>query len=102
MNRREFLQVSSTATIVGGFASLVPFGGAKAQSKQDTLLVVSENGPNNLDVQGIGTNRPGYEVSTSSRSGPGDRHAHTCSSSSRRSPPPRRAADSGEARVKTD
>jgi peptide/nickel transport system substrate-binding protein len=63
LNRRDLLRATSTATIVGGFSSLVPFGSAWAQSRQETLLVVSENGPNNLDVQGVGTNRPGYEVS---------------------------------------
>jgi peptide/nickel transport system substrate-binding protein len=36
---------------------------AKAQSRQETLLIVSESGPNNLDIQGIGTNVPGYEAS---------------------------------------
>ena len=24
---------------------------------------MTENGPNNLDIQGLGTNRPGYEAS---------------------------------------
>jgi extracellular solute-binding protein (family 5) len=28
-----------------------------------TLLIVSESGPNNLDIHGVGTNVPGYEVS---------------------------------------
>jgi peptide/nickel transport system substrate-binding protein len=36
---------------------------AKAQSRKETLLLVSENGPNNLDIHGVGTNRPGYEAS---------------------------------------
>ena len=36
---------------------------AKAQSRQETLLIVSESGPNNLDIHGVGTNVPGYEVS---------------------------------------
>ncbi|MET0969729.1 MAG: ABC transporter substrate-binding protein [Tardiphaga sp.] len=63
MNRREFLHSATAATIVGGFASLAPMARAQAQSKQETLLIVSEGGPNNLDVQGVGTNRPGYEVS---------------------------------------
>lgn len=61
MNRREFLQTATAVTVVGGFASLSSTS-AQAQSKQETLLIVSENGPNNLDVQGVGTNRPGYEV----------------------------------------
>ena len=36
---------------------------AKAQTRQETLLVVSESGPNNIDIHGVGTNVPGYEVS---------------------------------------
>ena len=36
---------------------------ARAQSRKDTLLSVSEAGPNNLDVMGVGTNLSGYEVS---------------------------------------
>ena len=36
---------------------------AKAQARQETLLVVTESGPNNFDIHGVGTNRPGYEVS---------------------------------------
>src|SRR4029079_3363080 len=36
---------------------------AKAQSRQETLLIVSESGPNNIDIHGVGTNVPGYEVS---------------------------------------
>ena len=39
------------------------FSPAKAQSRQETLLIVSESGPNNLDIHGVGTNVPGYEVS---------------------------------------
>jgi len=39
---------------------------AKAQSRNETLLLVTENGPNNLDIHGVGTNRPGYEASWNS------------------------------------
>jgi peptide/nickel transport system substrate-binding protein len=60
MNRREFLQATSAMSLTGGFATLA--SPALAQSKQETLLIVSENGPNNLDVHGVGTNRAGYEV----------------------------------------
>jgi peptide/nickel transport system substrate-binding protein len=58
MNRREFLR----STTIAGFTALLDGSDVLAQSKQDTLLVISEGGPNNLDVQGVGTNRPGYEV----------------------------------------
>jgi len=63
MRRREFLK-SATAlaatSVLGAPAVLSP---AKAQSRQETLLIVSESGPNNLDIHGVGTNVPGYEVS---------------------------------------
>jgi len=59
MNRREFL----ASTTIAGLTALLDGSDAFAQSKQDTLLVISEGGPNNLDVQGVGANRPGYEVS---------------------------------------
>ena len=44
-------------------AAPVVWSAAKAQGRQETLLVVSESGPNNLDIHGRGTNVPGYEVS---------------------------------------
>jgi peptide/nickel transport system substrate-binding protein len=59
MNRREFLQ----STAVASFATLVEAPEVLAQSRQDSLLVISEGGPNTLDVQGVGANRPAYEVS---------------------------------------
>src|SRR5471032_824159 len=63
MKRREFLK-SMTAAAAGGMV-LAPtvWSSAKAQSRQETLLIVSESGPNNLDIHGVGTNVPGYEVS---------------------------------------
>src|SRR5260370_6841924 len=36
---------------------------ARADARSETLLIVSEGGPNNLDIHGVGTNVPGYEVS---------------------------------------
>jgi peptide/nickel transport system substrate-binding protein len=62
MNRREFVHNASAATVMGGFASLTPISRGLAQSKHETLVLISESGPNSLDVQGVGTNRPGYEV----------------------------------------
>jgi hypothetical protein len=63
MKRRDFLK-SITAL---GAASAIPAPAvrspARSQSRQETLLVVTEYGPNNFDIHGVGTNRPGYEVS---------------------------------------
>jgi peptide/nickel transport system substrate-binding protein len=54
MKRRDFLK-SATAL---GAAGLVPmpavWSPAKAQGRQETLLIVSESGPNNLDIHGVG------------------------------------------------
>jgi len=64
MNRREFLKSSSAAAAAIGLSGLpLPWSAAYAASRSDTLLLISENGPNNLDIQGVGTNRPGYEAS---------------------------------------
>ncbi|WP_132028667.1 ABC transporter substrate-binding protein [Aquabacter spiritensis] len=64
MNRREFLQsASATAVATGtGVAAPAVFSPARAQGRAETLLIVSESGPNNLDIQGVGTNVPGYEA----------------------------------------
>lgn len=65
MDRRRFLK-SSAATAALGFAGVnapAILNSAKAQSRAETLLIVSESGPNNLDIHGVGTNVPGYEAS---------------------------------------
>ena len=61
MKRRDFLK--SVSAVAAGVAAPAVFSAAKAQSRQETLLIVSESGPNNLDIHGVGTNVPGYEVS---------------------------------------
>jgi peptide/nickel transport system substrate-binding protein len=63
MKRRDFLK--STAAVAGAGMVSAPaiWSPAKAQSRKETLLLVTENGPNNLDIHGVGTNRPGYEAS---------------------------------------
>src|SRR5215204_3448073 len=63
MKRREFLK--SMTAVAAGAAVPAPaiWSSAKAQARQETLLVVSESGPNNIDIHGVGTNVPGYEVS---------------------------------------
>lgn len=62
MRRRDFL-TSGIGLAAGGLAAPAIFSPAKAQARQETLLIVSESGPNNLDIHGVGTNVPGYEVS---------------------------------------
>src|SRR6201991_5198127 len=64
MKRRDFLK-SVSGLAVGALAPAAPaiVSPAKADARSETLLIVSEGGPNNLDIHGIGTNVPGYEVS---------------------------------------
>src|SRR3954454_9572907 len=64
MKRRDFLK-SATALAAGSVLPAAPavLSPARAQARQETLLIVSESGPNNLDIHGVGTNVPGYEVS---------------------------------------
>src|SRR5260370_11438227 len=59
MKRRDFLKTTAAAAVL----SAPYIRPAKAQGRNDTLLTLSESGPNNLDVMGVGTNRPGYEAS---------------------------------------
>lgn len=63
MNRREFLKSATAAAALGGVAAPAVVSPARAQGRSDTLLIVSESGPNNLDIHGVGTNVPGYEAS---------------------------------------
>ena len=63
MKRRDFLKSVSALAASTAVTAPAVFSSAKAQSRQETLLIVSESGPNNLDIHGVGTNVPGYEVS---------------------------------------
>ena len=63
MKRRDFLKSVTGLTAAAAFPAPAVWSPAKAQSRQETLLIVSESGPNNLDIHGVGTNVPGYEVS---------------------------------------
>ena len=63
MKRRDFLKSVSALAASSAVSAPAVFSPAKAQSRQETLLIVSESGPNNLDIHGVGTNVPGYEVS---------------------------------------
>ena len=63
MKRRDFLK--SVSSIAAGAVVPAPaiWSSAKADARSETLLVVTEGGPNNLDIHGVGTNRSGYEAS---------------------------------------
>src|SRR4051812_41099561 len=63
MKRRDFLKSASAFAAGGAVSAPAIWSPAKAQSRQETLLIVSESGPNNIDIHGVGTNVPGYEVS---------------------------------------
>ncbi len=63
MKRRDFLKSMTALTAAAAVPAPAIWSPAKAQSRQETLLIVSESGPNNLDIHGVGTNVPGYEVS---------------------------------------
>ena len=63
MKRRDFLKSASALAAGGVMSAPAIWSPAKAQSRQETLLIVSESGPNNIDIHGVGTNVPGYEVS---------------------------------------
>ena len=63
MKRRDFLKSSAAVAATTAVTAPAVFSPAKAQSRAETLLIVSESGPNNLDIHGVGTNVPGYEVS---------------------------------------
>ena len=58
MDRRSFLKTG--AAVAASVSAPAVWSPSKAQSRQETLLIVSESGPNNLDIHGVGTNVPGY------------------------------------------
>jgi peptide/nickel transport system substrate-binding protein len=63
MKRRDFLKSVSGLAVGAAVQAPAIFSPAKADARSETLLVVTEGGPNNLDIHGVGTNRAGYEVS---------------------------------------
>jgi peptide/nickel transport system substrate-binding protein len=63
MKRREFLK-SMTAVAAGSlFPAPAVWSPGQAQSRQETLLVITESGPNSLDIHTVGAIVPSYEVS---------------------------------------
>ena len=63
MKRRDFLKSVSGLAIGASVQAPAIWSPARADARSETLLVVTEGGPNNLDIHGVGTNRPGYETS---------------------------------------
>jgi peptide/nickel transport system substrate-binding protein len=63
MKRRDFLKSVSGLTAGALLPAPSIVSSARADARSETLLIVSEGGPNNLDIHGVGTNVPGYEVS---------------------------------------
>jgi peptide/nickel transport system substrate-binding protein len=62
MKRRDFLKTATGAAAGAMVSGPAIWTSAKADARSETLLIVSESGPNNLDIMGVGTNVPGYEV----------------------------------------
>ena len=62
MKRRSFLK---SGAVAGATATAAPaiWSEAKAQARNETLLIVGESPPNSMDIHGVGANRPAYEVS---------------------------------------
>jgi len=58
MKRLNAMLVTITALAV-----LVTTASSFAQGRSETLLVVTESGPNSMDIHGVGTNRPAYQAS---------------------------------------
>lgn len=63
MKRRDFLKTVTGAAAGAAIPGPAIWSTAKADARSETLLLVTESGPNNLDIQGTGTNRNGYEAS---------------------------------------
>ena len=66
MDRRHFLKSASATAVATASSVAAPAvwssAEAQAQARRETILVVTESGPNALDIHAVGTNRPGYEV----------------------------------------
>lgn len=62
MKRRDFLKGATALTAGAMAAGDRGFSAAWAQDRKDTLLAVSELGPNSLDTEVVGANRAAYEV----------------------------------------
>lgn len=62
MKRRDFIKGAGTAALGAGILPMLKFVPAHAAGKSGTLVVVTGNGPNSMDIQRKGTNRPAYQI----------------------------------------
>jgi peptide/nickel transport system substrate-binding protein len=63
MKRRDFLKATTATAAVTAAAVTAPYiRPVRAQGRNDTLLTLSESGPNNLDIMGVGQ-PPGIQAS---------------------------------------
>jgi peptide/nickel transport system substrate-binding protein len=58
LKRRDFLK--STGALAGAASIVGGIGTAWSETPRDTLLVLVENGPNSLDIHGVGTTFRSY------------------------------------------
>jgi peptide/nickel transport system substrate-binding protein len=56
MKRRDFLKTVTAAAAGAAIPGPAIWSSAKADARSESLLIVSESGPNNLDIHGVGTN----------------------------------------------
>jgi peptide/nickel transport system substrate-binding protein len=61
MRRRDFIKTAGVITSVAAIPLFRHFP-ANAASRDNTLIVVTGNGPNSMDIQRKGTNRPAYQI----------------------------------------
>ncbi|MFN9103383.1 MAG: ABC transporter substrate-binding protein [Betaproteobacteria bacterium] len=59
MDRRDFIASASSGLALGA----LPLAAAAQARPKDVLIVANEFGPNSLDIQTLGANRPAYGVS---------------------------------------
>lgn len=62
MKRRDFLRGTTALAAGGAVAATIGSKPAWTESGENTLLTISEGGPNSFDVHAPGSNRGGYEV----------------------------------------
>src|SRR5262249_21639341 len=62
MNSHTFYEATAAGAAAVSDAAAI-WSEAKAQARNETLLIVGESTPNSMYIHGVGANRPAYEVS---------------------------------------